>query len=250
MNFIIESNKDGQVLHDFSFHLIQAISFHNWKYEEAQHTFTLSNGESVSDDTSIPVGSLRFVMSSINNRVEKATPLNIPEKLSAERFLKREMKKGILKEEIARMVLPLFIKSSDRYKEITDIYESEVDILNLPEGRYDVSEVVDILHEWRVFVHQDRIVGVKHYSGDSVFPVSPDEEVVKQMVEVIEKGRYKGEPFPLSYTLDVGINDRGTFLIEAHPFVSCGLYGFADYQVLPSMFIQGYRYMQMQAGLL
>ena len=40
---------------------------------------------------------------------------------------------------------------------------------------------------------------------------------------------------PIAYTLDVGINDKGTFVIEVHDFFSCGLYGFADVGILPSM---------------
>lgn len=250
MKFIIETNQKGEVLHDFSFHLIQAIGFCNWKYGETQHTYTLSDGKYDFDKDSIPVGSLQFVMTAMGNNVGKVTPLNVPEQLIENRFVKRAVKTRVSKNEVAEMQFPLFIKSADQYKSITDIFSSAGDIHTLPDGRYDVSEVVEIQFEWRVFVHQDRIVGVKHYSGEHLFPVIPDDEIVKDMVKTIEMSRYEGERFPLSYTLDVGVNQTGTFLIEAHPFVSCGLYGFADYQVLPSMFIQGYRFMQMQAGLL
>lgn len=47
---------------------------------------------------------------------------------------------------------------------------------------------------------------------------------------------------PLSYTLDAGINDNSQFLIEVHPFVSCGLYGFSDYRFLTQMTIAGFSY--------
>ena len=49
---------------------------------------------------------------------------------------------------------------------------------------------------------------------------------------------------PLSYTLDVGINNNGTFIIEVHPFVSCGLYGFSDYRILCYMFENGFNYIK------
>lgn len=45
---------------------------------------------------------------------------------------------------------------------------------------------------------------------------------------------------PRAYTLDIGINEFGTTVIEVHPFVSCGLYGFHDLKVLPQMFIAGF----------
>jgi len=47
---------------------------------------------------------------------------------------------------------------------------------------------------------------------------------------------------PRAYTLDVGINVFGTTIIEVHPFVSCGLYGFHDLKVLPQMFLAGFNH--------
>ena len=42
-----------------------------------------------------------------------------------------------------------------------------------------------------------------------------------------------------AYTLDFSISkEHGTFVLEAHRFYSCGLYGFSDYQILPWMFIR------------
>jgi hypothetical protein len=45
---------------------------------------------------------------------------------------------------------------------------------------------------------------------------------------------------PVAYTLDVGVNNDGTFVIECHDFFSCGLYGFAKLDILPPMFSQWY----------
>jgi len=56
---------------------------------------------------------------------------------------------------------------------------------------------------------------------------------VKLINEMINE--YKGKN--LCYTLDVGVNDKGTFILESHDFFSCGLYGFSDYRILPKMFI-------------
>jgi len=57
--------------------------------------------------------------------------------------------------------------------------------------------------------------------------------LIKQMIQ-----DYKSAP--KAYTLDVGINEKGTFIIECHTFFSCGLYGFTDYKLLPLMFISAW----------
>jgi hypothetical protein len=48
---------------------------------------------------------------------------------------------------------------------------------------------------------------------------------------------------PIAYTLDVGINKNTNtvFLVEAHDFFSCGLYGFADHRIYPQMLYRWFR---------
>lgn len=41
---------------------------------------------------------------------------------------------------------------------------------------------------------------------------------------------------PIAYTLDVGISDGKTVVIEVHDFFSCGFYGFSDHTIIPFMF--------------
>lgn len=247
--FYIETDKYGQVLHDFSFHLLKAIEFHLWRYQDEGYNVLLSNGKDMPANKSwIPVGSVPFVLKSISNGVDKVTPLNVPEILLARRFTKREVLKNQTLVDIAQKERPVFIKESLIYKGVTDILYPESVLAEYPDTLYDVSEIIDIHSEWRVFIHQDDIVGVKSYGSDSMIPMVPNEAFIKEMVSVIYEYRMKGGIFPLSYTLDVGVNAKdGTFLIECHPFVSCGLYGFADYQRLPSMFIQGYRFLENQS---
>jgi hypothetical protein len=40
---------------------------------------------------------------------------------------------------------------------------------------------------------------------------------------------------PIAYTLDIGITDYDTIVIECHDFFSCGLYGFANHAIYPNM---------------
>lgn len=259
--FFIETDLEGKPLHDFSFHLVQAVAFHEWKYGRKSFAIQYSFGDEtdradggdvakIADVANkIPIGSLPFVFKHLNN-VNKVTPLNVPDILNVEQFTGRTYQKNMRKIEMEAYELPLFVKESAQYKGITDIISSKEDVEKLPDVDYDISEVIDIQSEWRVFVQMDEVVGVKHYGTEHVFPLLVDKEQVLDMVKTIEQARYDGHAFPLSYTLDIAVNESGSFLIEAHPFVSCGLYGFADYQRLPSMMIQGYRYMQQQAGLL
>ena len=101
-----------------------------------------------------------------------------------------------------------------------------------------ISEVLNIFSEWRVFVFNERIVGVKHYLGDPW--AMPDKSVVYQMVR-------EYTDCPAAYTLDVTVaadlysGKSSTVVIEVHPFVSCGLYGFEGKE-LPKMLIQGFRW--------
>ena len=67
------------------------------------------------------------------------------------------------------------------------------------------------------------------YSGELNY--FPDIKEIENMIKDY------GKEAPPAYTIDVGVNDDGTFLIEIHDFFSCGLYGFADYKNLPLMFI-------------
>lgn len=208
-----------------------------------------SRGENCCSKTVIPIGSLPFVFQCLND-VDKVKPLNVPDILNLERFTGRVYQKNMRKADVAEVSLPVFIKEANKYKGFTDIVSSSEELNCLPSSNYDVSDIIEIQSEWRVFVQMDEVVGVKHYGTEHVFPLPVDKEQVLDMVKTIEQARYDGHVFPLSYTLDIAVNESGSFLIEAHPFVSCGLYGFADYQRLPSMMIQGYRYMQQQAGLL
>lgn len=41
---------------------------------------------------------------------------------------------------------------------------------------------------------------------------------------------------PVAYTLDVGISNSKTLIIEVHDFFSCGFYGFSEHKIIPFMF--------------
>lgn len=229
--FLIQT-VDGMVRHDFGFHLVEAIRYHNWYYNEKVYEYLLSETPHQGHGY-IPVGSLEFVFDYIeiyhNIDRKMIKPINIPKELMSEEFLKRkvyttEQQDIVLEKE-------MFVKSQDSYKSFTEITK---DATIIPKGNYLVSEVVDIVSEWRCFVHAGKLVGLQNYSGD--FARFPEVKAIEKMIDIYASS-------PVSYTLDVGVNVKGTFVIEVHPYVSCGQYGFSDYKILPIMFEQGFEYL-------
>ncbi len=83
---------DGQIAHDFSFHLIQAIKYQNWYYNEQQHDYYLSNNVFKSNFKNyIPIGSVEFVLDFYKRyyNIDNIKPINIPQELMNINFLKR-----------------------------------------------------------------------------------------------------------------------------------------------------------------
>lgn len=237
METFILQTYNGNISHDFVFQLDEAIRYQNWYAgKEAHKVIYVDSLEDLDVETdfreAVPVGSLEFVIGFVNKNFgfpkDCFIPLNIPRVLMVEKFLKRECQ--ILFKNNIKIKEEMFIKSATKYKAFLDITSN---IESLPEGKFLVSEKVDIESEWRGFVFRGQLVGIQNYSGS--FEVFPDVSLIKEMI----KG-YKNAPN--SYTIDVGVNDSGTFIIEAHPFVSCGLYGFHDNRILPQMFMEGYDY--------
>ncbi len=126
--------------------------------------------------------------------------------------------------------LPIFIKPANGVKEFTGFVLEKITTLrdiNLyyPEVNSDTeiytSDVVNIISEYRCFVHKNKLVGIKHYDGD--FTRFPDVFTIESMMQ-----KYY-EDSPVSYTLDVGLirdgNSFKTILIEINDFWAIGGYG-------------------------
>lgn len=211
----------------------------------------------------IPIGTVEFVTDYINTYFPQKSkcliPINVPDclKTYAGRYVWdidcKEAMPDYLKpndmvvysaplgheEQITRLgnnePIRLFRKSLNKIKDETngfiDYDINNPDDINKIVG-YQVSTVLNnILSEWRVFVHHDKIQQVCYYDGDPL--VFPDAYRIKQMVE-----KYSMDDAPIAYTLDVCVTEGSTYVMEVHRFFSCGLYGFSDYRVLPYMFSQ------------
>ena len=80
--------------------------------------------------------------------------------------------------------------------------------------------MVEFIAEYRVYVHEHEVVGVKNYFGD--WYSAPAERVVTDMVEA-----YKPSA-PIAYGLDVGIlkdNQYHMALVEINDGICLGNYG-------------------------
>jgi hypothetical protein len=91
-----------------------------------------------------------------------------------------------------------------------------------------MSTAVDFLSEYRVFVHNKKIVSMKHYKGD--FMTFPDPNVIQDMVNGYTEA-------PVAYALDVGVRFvqpsakdpfapcEETLLVEVNDANALGCYG-------------------------
>jgi hypothetical protein len=224
MKFLIQTiNK--KIVHDFSFTLLESIRFNNWANQSEEIKFKLSDVPKYIKNY-IPIGSVEFVSQYLlDNYDVKIKPINIPEELLDVKFTGRCVFNGTEKDII--LGEKKFIKSNDKIKTFTEITD------NTPIGHYQISDIIKIKSEWRAFVFKSKLVGLQNYSGD--FTAFPNIEKINNMIV-----EYKSQP--IAFTLDVAIkeDDNDTVVIECHNFFSCGLYGFADHNILPYMFSQSF----------
>ena len=102
-----------------------------------------------------------------------------------------------------------------------------------------VSEPIDIISEYRCFVHKGVLKGIKWYAGD--ITEFPHINIIQEMIS-----RYKDAP--VAYTLDVGVikneevmlevlgcDDTTTALIEVNDFWAIGSYGVSGKIYVPML---------------
>lgn len=265
MKFLVQKI-DNKLTLDFCHEIMLSQIYAKWrgdsyqiKYVEKYIPKDLKHPENY-----IPIGTVEFVSDYINtyfpDRVDCLIPLNVPDALKS--FAGRVVMNIDCEEAI-----PYELKSTcsstlgqeKEFKNLTDdgpvqlyrksLYKIKDETNGLidydasnPEDRkkligYQVStKINNIRSEWRVFVHHNEVKQVCYYDGDPL--VFPDSHRIQHMVE-----RYASEDAPVAYTLDVCVTDYSTHVMEVHRFFSCGLYGFADYRILPYMFSQAWHEM-------
>ena len=239
LRFLCEK-QNNTIVHDFVFTLTQSRIYYDWERDEKLTLKYLNYpslmGTAVANpDHYIPVGGIPFVEAFLKQfypQAEKALrPLNVPQCLFP--FAGRD----IINIDSAVQVplsLPkgqLYMKSNRKAKAISNgIAPADTDAAMFV--GHQVSQVIDIKSEWRVFVFHDEIKHIANYAGDPL--VFPDAKTICDMVRTFSPEA------PVAYTLDVGVNWKQTFVIECHRFYSCGLYGFSDLRLIPKMLSQAW----------
>lgn len=189
----------------------------------------------------IPVGSVEFVSATLGrifNVNPKQTPLiqplNVPVALDDPYYSGRRIARGVEVKDLSETVKRLsgahgraFVKSDSRLKVdgITGVYNKNYNFRFPETDKYFVSEVfrAPISAEWRIFVYDDLVLDIRRYEGD-YYTAPPKKDWVKKAVEALRTGK---ETPPPAYTLDVAVLENGEeAVVEVHPFIACGLYGF------------------------
>ena len=188
----------------------------------------------------IPVGSLDFVSKWTElktGRKGDQIPIEIPSFLQNEYFLKRDYK--IISYDEIPDKGTYFIKDASVLKKYAYAGElSFVDKSSLCKDHlFALSEYVNILSEFRVYVIDGKIENICNYNGDCC--IFPDSSVINDIVGEMKKN----SEMPKSYTIDVMVTDKGTSIIEIHNFMSVGLYGCLWSQKLLSAYQDGIDYL-------
>lgn len=193
--------------------------------------------------TDVPLGSIQFVGEYLRqvHGVDKMNPVEVPECLRKQRFLNRTYKiigyRSIVGEASKINNGDIFLKDVSTLKRFsascnidTLIKDGTLNILD-KDANYLISEKVDILSEYRVYVFEGEILNISNYNGSVL--LYPDTSKILEMV--IEMG--KDKTCPISYTMDVMIDSKGeTSIIEVHPLAAVGLYS----TLFPTRFLYGY----------
>jgi len=156
--------------------------------------------------------------------IEPKKALNIPVEL--EKYTGREIRYMTMGEFKKDTQMPVFVKPARRSKEfvagvITKQQNKEFFFREHPDDTpVLVSEVVDFISEYRGYVIDGELKGIKHYLGD--FRVFPDMNIVDNAIK-----DYTTQP--AGYSIDFGITSDGrTLLVECNDGWSLGNYGLND----------------------
>lgn len=182
----------------------------------------------------LPFGNIDFVTLYLNkyHNIEQMNPIEIPDSLRTYEFLKRDYR--VVKGEEVPKSGYYFIKDASQLKHFSfsgdmlyfnteEIWKEKQNFfdttLRLDKNHYFVvSEHVNILSEYRVYILDGEIANISLYDGDAT--VLPDVNLIKKANLIYSTQK----DYPKSYTMDVMVTNRGTAIIECHILFSTGLY--------------------------
>ncbi len=117
---------------------------------------------------------------------------------------------------------PLFVKPADEHPKLFNggVVSNFRDLVKtaMIQDHVEVwaSSIVEFSTEYRVFIHNGKIVAAKNYRGD-----------FKQIIsfDTVEWAIQKYKNAPIAYVLDFGLINGKTILVEANDCTSVGVYG-------------------------
>ena len=188
----------------------------------------------------IPIGNLEFVREWLKkyHNILEMKPIEVPEILRKEKYLGRSY--DIVSFEDLELKGYKFIKDIDKLKQFSftgDLSNFDKNDENIfISQNYLVSNVVEIMSEYRVFVSDIFIKAIQFYDGDCT--IFPDVLLLREMI-----GKYYlVQDRPKSYTMDIAVLRNGrTIILEVHPVTSVGTYGYFDKELL-NMYKEGIEY--------
>lgn len=165
-----------------------------------------------------PVGSIEFYQSVIS-RQGKNTPLPIDYPFELSLYLKRELYQG----KFSDVVNGQWVKPYNT-KEFEHFFYSDLDTdINdgvLPDTPVWISEPKSFVNEWRVYVMNNRIIGISQYDG-----LEENVDLNDNEIDEVESMINDWDGAPVSYCLDVGRFVDGTFaLVEVNDAWATGYY--------------------------
>jgi hypothetical protein len=144
------------------------------------------------------------------------------------KFMAREVKEstmGAVRKEFLRTEISVFVKPVKQKVFNGDVLKNTLSLIQMAKVPDDcpvyVSEPIEFLSEFRVYIQEDEILAAKHYAGD--WTKLPDPEVIKSVMKTWYYHK------PVTYALDFGVVKRPlgniTALVEFNDATSLGNYG-------------------------
>lgn len=232
-----EKIRQNKYIHDFE--KIDISIFYEYEedsFGEIIKTNKLKNANDFPEiyKKSIPIGSINFVSTwlKVFYNIDKENPIEIPPILRTDEFLKR--KYSIVTADKLPRTGRYFIKDVSKLKEFTysgdleyflfdEMFEPakspyDYSLRINPDHLFQVSEIINILSEYRVYIIDGKIENIANYNGDVT--LFPDVELIKKANDL-----YSTQPdYPKSYSMDLMITPRGTAITEIHNYTSLGHY--------------------------
>lgn len=229
-HFILQTDAPGL---DIEYYLIKEQLLKN-KYVFEHKETDLKNLANIAEKGDIPIGDILFVTKFIQGfyGIEHQNPIEIPEYLRTDEFLKRDYK--IVTYDNIPTTGRYFIKDASCLKKFSSTINTNFDDIKSwfepPKSKHNtqlvldkshlfaISEMYDIRSEYRIYVCHGQIENMVCYNGDVT--IFPDMNLINKAINLINYN----EKWLKSYTLDIMIGPKGTAIIEVHNFASLGLY--------------------------